>query len=267
MGVDRAFCESALVVSEDPGGDGSLAEALAALGPDRVGLPISRIGSGESALPIAAFAESATILSADFVFDADSRIRSIAPFRNHPTVGDWLARRDGGPAGRPLALDCSIDPRSFPQYGVRDVAAGKIPVEALKGKIVAIGLMLDGQQAAIDAPICKRLPRTVALAIAAESARAASERPHLDLASRFAIILAFCFVLGLLISSVNAVTGFAAAVAASAGWLYAIGYVQPGIAAPLPAICCSRASPAVSRRSCGPTIWRRGPAATNTPCS
>ena len=235
-GADRIFYDSALVISEDAAGDEKLARAIAALGPDRIGLPISRIGAGKSALPLSIFAEPATIVSAEFVFDADSRIRSIAAYKNHRTVGDWLARREARPDGRALALDYNIQPRSFPQYGIRDVAAGKVPPAALKGKTVVIGLMLDGQQTAIEAPIHKRLPRTIALAIAAESARVGFERPDLGVASRYLVALAFCLAFGLLISWFSAAVGFVGVVAGSVGWLYTIGALQPKIASPLPVI-------------------------------
>lgn len=235
-GVDRVFYDSALAIPEDPTGDEKLARAIAALGPDRIGLPVSRISASDTALPIPIFAESAKIVSTEFIFDADSRIRTIAPFRHHPTVGHWLARREAGADGSLLALDYAIDPASFPRYGIRDVAAGKIPVEALRNKTVIIGLMLDGQQAAIDAPIHKRLPRTLALAIAAESARAGFERPPLNIAARFAVVLVFCLAFGMLISRFNAAVGFVGVVAGSAGWLYAVGALQPKIAPPLPVI-------------------------------
>lgn len=235
-GADRIFFDAASTIAENPESDQTLAEALAALGPDRIALPIGRIGAREIASPLPRFQQHVTLVSTDFVYDVDNRIRTISALEGHQPAGDWLARLKTPATAPPRALDYAVHPASFPKFGLRDIAAGKAPVEALKGKTVVIGLMLEGRQTGIDAPIHGILARTLALAISAESARASFERRPLDIASRFGVVFVFSAILGLLIAGLNSLFGFAVIAAASVGWVYAAGAFQPGLNHQLPIV-------------------------------
>ena len=235
-GADRILFDSAATISEGPAADRALADALIALGPERIALPVGRIGAKGTAAPLPAFAQYVTLVSTDFVFDVDNRIRSLGGLEAYQPAGDWLARRKVAADAAPRALDYSVHPASFPKFGVRDVAAGKIPAEAFKGKSVVIGLMLDTRQTGIDAPIHGVLARTLALAISAESARADFERRPLDLMSRFNIVMLFSIILGVLIARLNSLVGLGVMVAASIGWIYAVGAIQPGLDHQLPVV-------------------------------
>jgi EAL domain-containing protein (putative c-di-GMP-specific phosphodiesterase class I)/CHASE2 domain-containing sensor protein len=132
----------------DAAGDAAFAAALERAG-GAVLLPTFRqeaaFGGGETiqSAPIPALAANAFLAAANVRPDGDGQLRRM-PFAvdilgaPRPSLAALLA--DGrGEAGRSFAIDLRLDPGSVPRFSAVDVAEGRIPPEALRGKRVIVG--------------------------------------------------------------------------------------------------------------------------------
>lgn len=132
----------------DPGGDAALAAALQRAGRG-VLLPTFRhdaaFGGGETmeSAPIPTLAANAFLAAANVRPDGDGQLRRM-PFgiailgAPRPSLAAMLAEREGQ-AGESFAIDLRLDPQTIPRFSAVDVAEGRVPASALRGKRVIVG--------------------------------------------------------------------------------------------------------------------------------
>jgi EAL domain-containing protein (putative c-di-GMP-specific phosphodiesterase class I)/CHASE2 domain-containing sensor protein len=164
--------------ASEPREDAALAAALRRAG-GGVLLPTFRQEAGYDAAgtiesaPIAALGESAFLVAANVLPDADGRLRRMpyavtilgAP---RPSLAAMVAERRGE-AGTNFPLDLHLDPTTLPRYSVLDVLGGHVPAGALAGKRVIVGATAVELGDRYGVPGFPLMPGVVAQAMAAET--------------------------------------------------------------------------------------------------
>ena len=174
-GASRIYVDAALSAPEDQAGDQALAEALGRLGPSRVALPVATPIDGDDkfkpARPLDMFASNATLANTKMDFDGDLRVRRIEPSRDSRYVltSAWIAGRERTIAAGPLSLDYEVDPREFARARLVDLVEGRVDASTIRGKPVAIGLILDAAQQRVATPLHFPVSRLELLALGAET--------------------------------------------------------------------------------------------------
>jgi CHASE2 domain-containing sensor protein len=173
--VDRIYIDAGLSVPESEVDDLELENAIAALGPQKIALPVSQIENPDDTYrliqPLGRFSQYATLVTSKFEIDAQQKMRSVSsmPDEKLALSADWLNRRADLRIGQ-LPLDFQISVPKFKRYAFFDVAAGKISPSALRGKKVIIGLALKTPQFTLIAPAQGPIVRVEAIALATETA-------------------------------------------------------------------------------------------------
>jgi diguanylate cyclase (GGDEF)-like protein len=173
--VDRIYIDAGLSVPESEVDDLELENAIAALGPEKIALPVSQIenpdGTYRLIQPLGRFSRYATLVTSKFEIDAQQKMRTVSgmPDEKLALSADWLNRHADLRIGQ-LPLDFQISVPKFKRYAFFDVAAGKISPSALLGKKVIIGLALKTPQFTLIAPAQGPIVRVEAIALATETA-------------------------------------------------------------------------------------------------
>lgn len=184
--VDRLHSAGAKLIAfdvdfsspSDAAGDGALAAALQRA--DRaVLLPTFRqdaaFGDGDTleSAPIPALAANAFLVAANVRPDSDGQLRKMpyalailgAP---RPSLAAMVAERQGQ-AGASYGIDLHLDPASIPRFSAVDVAEGRVPAAALRGKRVIVGGTAVELGDRYSVPGHGILPGVVVQAMAAET--------------------------------------------------------------------------------------------------
>ena len=173
--VDRIYIDAGLSVPESEVDDLELEYAIAALGPQKIALPVSQIenphGTYRLIQPLGRFSKHATLVTSKFEIDAQQKMRAVSglPDEKLALSADWLNRRADHRYGE-LPLNFQISVPKFKRYAFLDVAAGRIGPSALRGKKVIIGLDLKTPQFTLIAPTQGPIVRAEAIALATETA-------------------------------------------------------------------------------------------------
>ncbi|MFY7926769.1 MAG: diguanylate cyclase domain-containing protein [Aquidulcibacter sp.] len=172
--ADRIYIDAGLSIPESEADDKALEAAIAALGPDKIALPVSQIENPDRTYrlirPTARLSQSATLVTSRFVFDDQQKLRAIGglPDENLALAADWLNRRAELRATA-IPVNFQISAARLKRYAFMDVAAGKIDPRAFEGKKVIIGLTLKTPQFTLNAPTQGPIVRAEAIALASET--------------------------------------------------------------------------------------------------
>jgi diguanylate cyclase (GGDEF)-like protein len=221
--VDRIYIDAGLSVPESEVDDLELENALAALGPQKIALPVSQIenpdGTYRLIQPIARFSSHARLVTSIFAIDAQQKIRSASglPDESLALSSDWLNRRPDLRAGE-LPLNFQISVPKFKRYAFLDVAAGRINPSALRGKKVIIGLSLKTPQFTLTAPVQGPIVRAEAIALATETTNTDFARPKWTPVGHVGLVLAATLFAALIIYRLNWGRGLLATLALVVCW-------------------------------------------------
>ena len=162
--------------------DARLATALAAVGPERIALPVfrqfnRRADGGLDAVdtwPLPRFRSHASLVHADFHPDPDSLIRRVEGAHRSraievPALAVWLAGARA-PAD-PIVIDFSIDPASTPMVSFADVFEGTFDAGLVAGRTVIVGATANQLGDIASVPRYRLLPGPVIHALAFETLR------------------------------------------------------------------------------------------------
>jgi diguanylate cyclase (GGDEF)-like protein/PAS domain S-box-containing protein len=162
--------------------DARLATALAAIGADRIALPVfrqfHRRPDGRTdpidTWPLPRFRSHATLVHADFQPDPDGLIRRVAAAHRRqtievPALAVWLA--DRRKAADQIVIDFSIDPSSIPVLSFADVLEGTFDPTVVAGKRVIVGATANELGDIASVPRYRLLPGPLIHALAFETLR------------------------------------------------------------------------------------------------
>lgn len=193
--VDRVYIDAGLSVPESAADDLELENAFAALGPDKIALPVSQIenpdGSYRLIRPIERFSRHATLVTSKFEIDTQQKLRAVGgmPEENLTLSADWLNRR-AEPRLVQMPMNFQIAVSKFKRYAFMDVAAGRISPNELRGKKVIIGLALKTPQFTLLAPVQGPIVRVEAIALATETAKSAFKSESWSTSGHVGLVLA-----------------------------------------------------------------------------
>jgi diguanylate cyclase (GGDEF)-like protein len=221
--VDRIYIDAGLSIPDSEVDDLQLENAIAALGPEKIALPVSQIenpdGTYRLIQPIARFSSHARLVTSIFAIDAQQKIRSASglPDESLALSSDWLNRRPDLRTGE-LPLNFQISVPKFKRYAFLDVAAGRINPSALRGKKVIIGLALKTPQFTLIAPNQGPIVRPEAIALATETANTDFARHKWSLIGQVGLVLAASLLATLIIYRLNWGRGLLATIVLVVCW-------------------------------------------------
>ncbi|MEY3233596.1 diguanylate cyclase domain-containing protein [Aquidulcibacter sp.] len=202
--VDRIYIDAGLSVPESEVDDLELENALAALGPKKLALPVSQIENPDRTYrliqPLGRFSRHTTLVTSIFGIDGQQKLRTVSglPDEKLALSADWLNRRPDLRAGE-LPLNFQISVPKFKRYAFLDVAAGRISPSALRGKKVIIGLSLKTPQFTLIAPNQGPIVRAEAIALATETANTNFARHQWTPVGQVGLVLAATLLATLII--------------------------------------------------------------------
>ena len=202
--VDRIYIDAGLSVPESEVDDLELENALAALGPKKLALPVSQIENSDRTYrliqPLGRFSRHTTLVTSIFGIDGQQKLRTVSglPDEKLALSADWLNRRPDLRAGE-LPLNFQISVPQFKRYAFLDVAAGRISPSALRGKKVIIGLSLKTPQFTLIAPNQGPIVRAEAIALATETANTDFARHQWTPVGQVGLVLAATLLATLII--------------------------------------------------------------------
>lgn len=241
-GARRVYLDASLNLEEDAAGDARLEAALQRLGPQRLALPVTRIGITENGAvltrPAERFARHATLVTTDMVYDPDRRVRRIDGLASDGIAlsADWLAGRAQPRIDRPLSLDFSVDATQLKRLGLLDVANGAVDVDAFRERDVVIGLQLATPQFMINVPIYGALSRIDLLAVALETLAAGRLLDPMPGPSALLLTWASTMALALIAVSFASIVGFLGSAIFSLLWIVYLENIQMLVGALLPVL-------------------------------
>jgi diguanylate cyclase (GGDEF)-like protein len=202
--VDRIYIDAGLSVQDSEADDIELENAIAALGPQKIALPVSQIENPDRTYrliqPLGRFSKHATLVTSKFEIDAQQKLRAMSglPDEKLALSADWLNRRADLRYGE-LPLNFQISVPRFKRYAFLDVAAGRISPSALRGKKVIIGLDLKTPQFTLIAPTQGPIVRAEAIALATETANTDFARHEWTPVGQVGLVLAATLLATLII--------------------------------------------------------------------
>ena len=160
--------------------DAWLVGALAAVGPERIALPVFRqVGSRQDGTiaaidtgPLPRFGSHATLVHADFRPDRDGLIRRVEATHRRQTVEvPALAVWPANPREVPeqIVIDFSIDPFSIPVLSFADVLEGTFDPTVVSGKRVIVGATANELGDIASVPRYRLLPGVLIHALVYET--------------------------------------------------------------------------------------------------
>lgn len=188
-GVKRVFIDFSLSTEHSEEHDSALESAMRSLGPDRIAIPMKLLedetrdsapGRVELLKPYRRFADIATLVMANIPYQSDGLIRTLGATASEGkevpcNAAVWLAT---GKSGVPSVTktDFRIDANTIPMVSFLDVALGKEQaLQAIKSKIVVLGIVAPNVIDAVPTPRFHRMHRTRYIALTAETAIQQSE--------------------------------------------------------------------------------------------
>ena len=168
-GVRRLWLNSSLASPTDATADARLADAMAAFGPDLIGIPALNPSSvSEGRGPVAPFEPLATPLGSEFYPDVDGWHRSVdvAQFPEPPygNPARWLA---GQPGTARVAIDQRIDPTRIERVSVARIMDGSYT--ALSGKTLILGFSPRIAGTTLNLPSAGRVDNMTMMALGVET--------------------------------------------------------------------------------------------------
>ena len=221
--VDRIYIDAGLSIPDSEVDDLKLENAIAALGPEKIALPVSQIENPDGAYrliqPIERFSRHARLVTSIFEIDAHQKIRSVSglPDESLALSADWLNRRADLRFGQ-LPLNFQISVPKFKRYAFLDVAAGRIEPSALRGKKVIIGLALKTPQFTLIAPTQGPIVRAEAIALATATTNTNFARPKWTPVGQMGLVLAATLLAALIIYRLSWGRGLLATIVLAVCW-------------------------------------------------
>jgi len=192
-GSERALIDMTFLTRSSPEADRAMSDAIA--GWPKGHIATSTYGGMREGQAPPDFLKQTILLDGRYLIDNDGRVRAINYHSyNRPHTSYWAAGRLDTYKG--LFIDQRIDPNGLVQFQLGDLLAGRVPVSALKGKIILIGNDYNNMAVRINLPGHGVSDRTSLIALGVATIKAGNENQQ-SLSVIVAILMAITlFILG-----------------------------------------------------------------------
>ncbi|MEP3629974.1 MAG: diguanylate cyclase [Hyphomicrobiales bacterium] len=188
-GTQRIYLDRLLSVKTNAADDQALADALAKLGPEKIGIPAYNPTPTQAlSKPNEKFAGTTTVLGSSFFPDTDNRYRKFSTYAGngavYPNAARWL---NGETSFRPIALNQHFDLESLTHISAWDVLS--LPASELANKTILIGIPTSVTSDGLTYTNNSKINRVTLVALAYESVRTQTDTKAFSRFWEFIILL------------------------------------------------------------------------------